>query len=117
MSYAPVTISQEEIDREIDQLLEDEQDENTIEMSEEIVDLEAQPQSTQYTLNDGVFSNMSAKPALGNNKVFEEIEPPTYHEAVVDPAPDYFVNCVDENTGEVLIEGIFTTLTPRIPSW
>jgi hypothetical protein len=52
--------------------------------------------------NDGVFSNMSAKPAQG--KVFEEIEPPSYHEVVVDPSPDYFVSCVDEN-GEILIEG------------
>jgi hypothetical protein len=53
--------------------------------------------------NDGVFSNMSAKPNQG--KTFEEIEPPSYHDVIVDPSPDYHINCVDE-TGEVLIEGI-----------
>lgn len=52
--------------------------------------------------NDGVFSNMSAKPAQG--KTYEEIEPPSYHDAIIDPAPDYFVSCVDED-GQVLIEG------------
>jgi hypothetical protein len=45
---------------------------------------------------------MSAKPAQG--KVFEEIEPPSYHDVVVDPSPDYMVSCVDPN-GEILIEG------------
>ncbi|KAJ3357052.1 hypothetical protein HDU91_005460, partial [Kappamyces sp. JEL0680] len=55
---------------------------------------------------DGVFSNMAVKPTdITAGKIYEEIEPPSYHEAVVDPSPDYFINCVDE-TGEVLIEGL-----------
>ncbi|KAJ3309818.1 hypothetical protein HDV04_005597 [Boothiomyces sp. JEL0838] len=53
--------------------------------------------------HDGVFSNMAAKPTALTVKDFEEIEPPSYHDAVVDPAPEYYVNCVDEN-GEILIE-------------
>jgi hypothetical protein len=62
--------------------------------------------STRVVPIDGVFSNLSAKPAQG--KVFEEIEPPSYHEVVVDPAPDYNVSCVDE-TGEILFEGFRVT--------
>jgi hypothetical protein len=110
MSYVPVNREQEEMDREIDELLQDEEitELSSQNESEEIIEMEAAPvgqSSTQYTRNDGVFANMSAKPTVGGGKTFEEIEPPTYHEAVVDPSPDYFVNCVDENTGEVLIEG------------
>ncbi|KAJ3271351.1 hypothetical protein HDV01_006856 [Terramyces sp. JEL0728] len=59
----------------------------------------------QISENDGVFSNMAAKPSALTVKDFEEIEPPSYHDAVVDPAPEYLVNCVDEN-GEILIEGL-----------
>jgi Protein of unknown function (DUF2370) len=114
MSYVPVPVNrdQEEIDREIDELLQDEEitELGNSNENEDIIEMEVAPvgaqSSTQYTRNDGVFANMSAKPTVGGGKTFEEIEPPTYHEAVVDPSPDYFVNCVDENTGEVLIEGI-----------
>ena len=55
--------------------------------------------------HDGVFSNMAAKPtSLTAGKIYEELEPPSYHETIVDPSPDYFINCIDES-GEVLIEG------------
>ncbi|KAJ3000395.1 hypothetical protein HDV02_005755 [Globomyces sp. JEL0801] len=54
---------------------------------------------------DGVFSNMAVKPSTEQGKVFEEIEPPSYHDVIVDPSPDYHINCVDEN-GDVLIEGL-----------
>ncbi|KAJ3254683.1 hypothetical protein HK103_007022 [Boothiomyces macroporosus] len=63
--------------------------------------------------HDGVFSNMAAKPTALTVKDFEEIEPPSYHDAVVDPAPEYYVNCVDEN-GEILIEGN-SSLIPGLP--
>ena len=59
-----------------------------------------------FNEHDGVFSNMAVKPSdMTTGKIYEELEPPSYHETVVDPAPDYFLNCVDES-GEVLIEGM-----------
>ena len=63
-----------------------------------------------FNEHDGVFSNMAVKPTtnITAGKIYEEIEPPSYHETVVDPAPDYFINCVDD-TGEVLIEGMLAT--------
>ena len=51
---------------------------------------------------DGVFSNMAAKP--NQIKEFEQLEPPSYHEVIVDPSPDYHISCIDES-GEILIEG------------
>ena len=63
-----------------------------------------------FNEHDGVFANMAAKPqssAVTGGKIYEELEPPSYHETVVDPAPDYFINCVDADSGEVLIEGEF----------
>jgi hypothetical protein len=91
-------------------MTEEEERELLAEEPVEVIDMSAESTSdTTRTTgipvgpgNDGVFSNMSAKPAQG--KVFEEIEPPSYHEVVVDPSPDYFVSCVDDN-GEILIEG------------
>lgn len=113
-------MSEQELNREIDQLLDQEdqqvpQYENqagpeTTEMevreSEQIDIMEIVPQpqtSIQIDSIEGVFSNMAVKPNQG--KVFEEIEPPSYHDTIVDPSPSYDVTCVDDQTGEILIEG------------
>ncbi|KAL2917897.1 Phosphatidylinositol 4-kinase stt4 [Polyrhizophydium stewartii] len=60
---------------------------------------------------DGVFANMAAKPDNPSMaKTFEEIEPPSYTDAVGDPSPPgYFDTTVTTGVtedGEVLIDGM-----------
>jgi hypothetical protein len=76
------------------------------ELLSEVIEIDRNTQpliNSRINPTDGVFSNMSAKPTQG--KIFEEIEPPSYHEVVIDPSPDYLVSCMDE-TGEILFEGL-----------
>ncbi|KAI8923892.1 histidinol dehydrogenase-domain-containing protein [Entophlyctis helioformis] len=62
------------------------------------------------TQNDGVFANMAAKPDAVTGKTYEDIEPPSYSEAVAVPDPllpgylDTSITGVTED-GEVLIDG------------
>ncbi|EGF79499.1 hypothetical protein BATDEDRAFT_89747 [Batrachochytrium dendrobatidis JAM81] len=58
---------------------------------------------------DGVFANMAAKPDVIQGKAYEEIEPPSYTDAVSDPSPPYFDTSITTGMtedGEVLIDGM-----------
>ncbi|KAI8804893.1 hypothetical protein BJ742DRAFT_741835 [Cladochytrium replicatum] len=59
---------------------------------------------------DGVFGHLAAKPdAPSAGKVFQEIEPPSYAEAVHDPTPPYIETTIISGFGEdgdVIIEGM-----------
>lgn len=95
-NYESVKTQEEHIeDEEIEQLLQQEEQE-VISIPPPTAAASAstaaatRPQPTPFS--NGIYGNMSAKPDI-SGRVFEEIEPPSYHEAIVDPAPDYFINC------------------------
>ncbi|QOU19503.1 hypothetical protein BRETT_003652 [Brettanomyces bruxellensis] len=56
--------------------------------------------------NDGVFSNMSAKPTVGENSdVTEEL--PTYEDALEDPAPPYWESSIMAGfEDEIFVDGL-----------
>lgn len=74
--------------------------------------------------NDGVFSNMSAKPeasAATPGKAYLDAiqsEPPSYADIVQEPAPSYYETTVIASSigqdGEVLIEGYFFHALPLL---
>ena len=75
--------------------------------------LAAGPSSTSFVPGgrDGVFSNLSAKPEITQGKVYEDIEPPCYSEALLesDPTPPYLEHTVISSimeSGDVFIDGM-----------
>ncbi|KAI8883940.1 hypothetical protein K501DRAFT_218407 [Backusella circina FSU 941] len=65
------------------------------------------PAVLPVSTNDGVFSNMAAKPESMNNKVDET--PPTYEEAAADATPPYWQTTIIAPAGMgdmVLVEGL-----------
>lgn len=56
--------------------------------------------------NDGVFSNLAAKPTVGNNEVDTDV-PPSYDEAAADAAPLYWESAVFSQYGDdVFVDGL-----------